>query len=622
MVTRWNCAAGRTWKGPTVGYWVWLVGVLAVLTTSGDEVPGYLGPSALAVSPCAQTLYVACEDSREVLWVTVPEGAVVRRVGVPDCPTGLVCSPDGRQLLVTCAAPRSTVVVLDAQSGDLLRTIPAGHTASGPALDPDQGRLFVCNRFQDTISVLDVAQGTEIDRIPAVREPIAAAITPDGRTLLIANHLAATRTDAQYEGRISAAVTVVDLSSTEVTAIALPRGSSSLRGICVTPDGSVALVTHLMSNFEQVPFRVDMGWINVNVITLIDVARKSVIATLGIDQLHRGSANPWGVTCSADGRLACVVAAGTHELCVIAMSDLTSDRARRTMAPLMGAWPIYPSLGASLWQRVPLSGHGPRQVVLAGDRAYVSQYFSDSIAVVDLTALDHPVVDTIALGPTPVLTEQRRGQLLFEDATLCYQHWQSCASCHPDARTDALNWDLMNDGVGNHKNTKSMLLSHATPPSMISGVRESAEKAVRSGFIHILFAHRPEAESAAIDAYLKALEPVPSPYLVDGQLSEAARRGEQIFHRPEVACHRCHPAPYYTDLRIHAMGQPQRNRFDYQFDTPALVEVWRTAPYLHDGRYLTIRELLSVGRHGLIRDGDLPLTDQELDDLVEFVLSL
>ena len=29
------------------------------------------------------------------------------------------------------------------------------------------------------------------------------------------------------------------------------------------------------------------------------------------------------------------------------------------------------------------------------------------------------------------------------------------------------------------------------------------------------------------------------------------------------------------------------------FDTPTLIEVWRTAPYLHDGRYLTIEELIA-----------------------------
>ena len=35
-----------------------------------------------------------------------PQGEVVRRVRVPHRPTGLVCTPDGTQLIVTCAAPK------------------------------------------------------------------------------------------------------------------------------------------------------------------------------------------------------------------------------------------------------------------------------------------------------------------------------------------------------------------------------------------------------------------------------------------------------------------------------------------------------------------------------------
>jgi cytochrome c peroxidase len=208
----------------------------------------------------------------------------------------------------------------------------------------------------------------------------------------------------------------------------------------------------------------------------------------------------------------------------------------------------------------------------------------------------------------------------FEGATLCYQHWQSCASCHPDARMDALNWDLLNDGPGNPKNTKSMLLSHTTPPSMALGVRATAELAVRAGFVHILFNEPPEEVAAAIDAYLKSLRPVPSPHLVEGRLSPLAERGRQLFHSERIACDRCHPAPLYTDRKAYDVGTRTHQDRIRHFDTPTLVEVWRTAPYLHDGRYPTIRELLVEGQHGLNRR--LDLTDDEIDALVEFILSL
>ena len=106
---------------------------------------------------------------------------------------------------------------------------------------------------------------------------------------------------------------------------------------------------------------------------------------------------------------------------------------------------------------------------------------------------------------------------------------------------------MLNDGIGNPKNTKSLLLSHRTPPSMSLGVRGTAEKAVRSGLRNILFARRNEEQARAIDEYLKSLEPAPNPNLVNGQLSDAAERGRKLFESPEVGCAQCHPGPLFTD---------------------------------------------------------------------------
>ena len=53
---------------------------------------------------------------------------------------------------------------------------------------------------------------------------------------------------------------------------------------------------------------------------------------------------------------------------------------------MMGVWPIYPSLGASLWRRIKLPGKGPRGLAVAGSKVYVAEYFSDTVAVVDLAA--------------------------------------------------------------------------------------------------------------------------------------------------------------------------------------------------------------------------------------------
>ena len=585
-----------------------------------EELPPYQGPGTMVASSSGNMLYVANADARQIVWVQLPEGTVLRRLKMPAEPTGLALTADNTRLVVTCAAPKSSVVVLDTASGNRLATIPAGHTAMAPVISADGGKLYVCNRYDSDVSVIDLATGQQLARVPAVREPVAAALTKDGQAVLVANHLPNTRTDLSFRGDVASVLTVIDTKTHQTCAIGLPHGSNGVRGVCVLPDGKHALVTHQLSNFEMVPTRVTMGWINVNVVSVIDIAQRKLVSTIGMDEQDLGAGNPWDVTCSADGQTVCVSLSGTHELCLISTAELLGEDAYRTMQPMMGVWPIYTSLGASLWQRIALPGKGPRGLAVAGSKVYVAQFFSDSVAVIDLRTTSEESVTSIALGPPPQLTLQRRGELLFQDATICYQHWISCASCHPDGRADALNWDLLNDGVGNSKNTKSMFLAHQTPPVMAEGVRDTAEVAVRSGMLHILFADRPEDEAVAVDAYLRSLQPVPSPRLIDGQLGPAALRGRRLFHSKRVACHRCHPAPLYTDLRSHDVGTKGYGEYTNRFDTPTLLESWRTGPYLHDGRYVTVEELLAKGKHGLRRKQSL--SEAEVKDLVEFVLSL
>ena len=224
------------------------------------------------------------------------------------------------------------------------------------------------------------------------------------------------------------------------------------------------------------------------------------------------------------------------------------------------------------------------------------------------------------LAPKPVLTTRRRGEILFHDATACFEHWLSCVTCHPDARADGFNWDLLNDGTGNLKNSKSMLASHETPPCMISGIRADAEIAVRAGFTHLLFTSYKEENACCVDDYLSTLNPVPSPYLVDGKLSESAQRGRGVFLR--LDCATCHLGDYYTDLRLHDVGSKAPNDFIDKFDTPTLLEVWRTGPYMNTGEYITIRDLLEIGKHGCKEGQFDELTKEEQDDLIEYVLSL
>jgi cytochrome c peroxidase len=153
------------------------------------------------------------------------------------------------------------------------------------------------------------------------------------------------------------------------------------------------------------------------------------------------------------------------------------------------------------------------------------------------------------------------------------------------------------------------------------GVRANAESAVRAGLKHILFTDQPESVAVAIDEYLKSLKPVPSPHLVHGKLSNAARRGEKVFQ--QAGCADCHVPGLFTDLQPHNVGTNREfDKTTDKFYTPPLIEVWRTAPYLHDGSAETIQDVLTT-RNASGQHGDLTkLSNQEINDLCEYVLSL
>jgi hypothetical protein len=188
---------------------------------------------------------------------------------------------------------------------------------------------------------------------------------------------------------------------------------------------------------------------------------------------------------------------------------------------------------------------------------------------------------------------------------------------------DGFNWDLLNDGLGNPKNTRNMLHVFQGGPAMSLGVRENASAAVRAGITHILFTVRPEEEAKAIDEYLKALEPVPSPCLVNGKLNPAAERGKKLFFDAIVGCSKCHPEPVYCDKKSHMVDSA--GKYDKpldKFNTPRLTECWRTAPYMHDGHYLTIKELLVQGKHGAKGGDTSKLSEKDFEDLAEYVNSL
>ncbi|MFQ6035164.1 MAG: beta-propeller fold lactonase family protein [Sedimentisphaerales bacterium] len=590
-----------------------------------------VSPVALVADKQGKTLYVAESTANQVAVFDIDAGRVTKEYCLPDSPSGLALAPNGLYLYVTSGADEGRVHVVNLQAEKVCCTLPVGHTPTAPVISPDGRFLYVCNRFNNNVSVINLGTQKEVARIPVLREPVAVAITPDGKFLFVANHLPVGAADRGY---IAAAVSVIDTAAKNVaTTIELPNGSVALRGICISPDGQHVYVTHILARYTVPTTQLEQGWMNTNALSIIDAKNKELIDTVLLDDVDNGAANPWAVGCTSDGKYICATHAGTHELSIINASALLNkissiENLRRT--PYSGASRNENELSFlyGIRQRVKLCGKGPRALAIVGSKIYVAEYFTDSITKFEIQNSKFKIPFALSLVSRDPMEDgrrtkdvRRRGEMLFHDATICFQQWQSCASCHPDeGRVDGLNWDLLNDGIGNPKNTKSLLFSHQTPPAMITGLRSRAETAVRAGIRHILFAVRPEAEATAIDEYLKSLQPVPSPYLVDGKLSESARRGQKVFEK--AGCASCHSGPLYTDLQRYDVGTGKGLDKGRQFDTPTLVEVWRTAPYLYDGRAATIKEVLTMynkdDKHGLTSN----LTERQINDLAEFILSL
>jgi mono/diheme cytochrome c family protein len=435
-----------------------------------------------------------------------------------------------------------------------------------------------------------------------------------------------------------ATVSVIDTSKRRViTHIPLPLGSSLVRAIAMSPDGRFAAVTHLRSLYWLPTTTVNLGAMNENALTFLDVSRFRVLGTLLLDQSARGAANPWAVNWTPDGETVVVTHAGTHEVSIVdapvnAESENFSSMTLSSYARFTGKALAPPRHPVRVRQRLSLPGEGPRALALAGSIVYVANYFSDNLCRFNL-AEPNLSLESVNLGDGGEPSLIRQGEMLFNDGRLCVQGWQSCASCHDnDGRTDGLNWDLLNDGIGNPKNTKSLVLAQQTAPAMALGIRADAATAVRAGLHHILFTEQPESVPLAIEAYVNSLRVLPSPHLAQGRLSPAAARGQQLFMSQRTGCADCHPPPLFTDLALHDVGTARAMDGMWgisasdspadKFDTPPLVELWRTGPYLHDGSAAEVQAVLTTkndhDRHGRTSG----LSQEEIDDLSAYLLSL
>lgn len=290
----------------------------------------------------------------------------------------------------------------------------------------------------------------------------------------------------------------------------------------------------------------------------------------------------------------------------------------------------------------------------------------------------------------PLLAERvSLGDRLFRETALSKDGTRSCASCHDRAKAFA-EPQRVSVGVEGRSGTrnamalqnlawKSSFFWDGRAPSLrtqaLMPIQDHAEmgealtnvvaKLSSNESYRALFAAAfdppnitPEKIGLALEAFLCTLTSFDARFdrALRGAatLSEAERRGFELFmteFEPRTGqfggdCFHCHGGALFTDHQFHNNGLDTdpadlgrekvtgRAADRGKFATPSLRNVALTAPYMHDGRFQTLEEVVNHYRQGLQRSATLdpnlakhpvdgiPLSDDDAAALVAFLRTL
>jgi mono/diheme cytochrome c family protein len=261
---------------------------------------------------------------------------------------------------------------------------------------------------------------------------------------------------------------------------------------------------------------------------------------------------------------------------------------------------------------------GPTGIAVdpAGERAIVWSQWDGAFSILPLAGASSGIERVAVSAPGALDPRLDRGRRLFHEANTgrISKDGKACASCHIDARDDGLTW-LLREGP----RQTPMLLGRleGTAPYGWLGKDATLHEHLRGTFgrLHGTGLSREEVD-ALLDwvGSLRAPEEPARP-AVDARMA----RGKVLFHSAETACSSCHGGERSSDGLRHDVRTGSQHDAK-QFDTPSLRFVARSAPYLHDGSYATIGELLSGmdGKMGFSKH----LSDDDRGALAAYVESL
>ncbi len=587
------------------------IAVLVATLLSAATVHAGSSNSLIDISSDGALLATANHDNGTVSIVDLAAGKVLREIAVGKKLEGVSFLGASHSVAATAYAD-DKVVLVDADNGTILKTIPVLDEPYGVVSTRDGSKAYVTLEYPGQVIEIDTAAGTILRTLAVGEFPRGIALAADESRLYVTEYY-------------TAAVVAVDLATGKVVDRWQGAPSENLsRQIAVHPTRPKAYVPHIRSRVNVnrgegsvVPF------VSVIDLTPGEGRRRKPIPMDAFNSVFV-VANPWETAVSPDGKMLCAVFAGTNDMYVCS----TIDDDYRELA----------------FRKVITLGNNPRSVKFApdGQTFYVFNTLDFQVAAFDASTLK--LKEKIRVCENPLGDEILRGKILFYSALepMVGRRWISCSSCHPDGDGDGRTWQNP-EGLRNTTALFGMAWTHPIHWSADRDEVQDFEHTVRSNLMQGRGLIRGQVQPAleapnkglsrdldALAAYSNSHKFTLSPHAKAG-LSGAAKRGRELFNSKETGCAMCHSGPFYTDstpsrpFKLHDVGtggDDPSEKMGPQYDTPTLLGVYRTPPYLHHGKARTLEEVLTTynrdDRHGKTSH----LKANEIADLVEFLKAL
>lgn len=592
--------------------------------------PRHASPAALAVSSDGKRVYIALDDLDEVVEADTATRQILRRLPLAGRPFGLALDAHSERLFVACR-DADEVVVVDRREWRVVERIGVGSAPVALAFCRTKAgdRLIVANSISDDASVLALSPLRELSRPQTGREPYSVGVAGDGSVAFVANRLAVPQ---HYLALPESELTLIDPVRGRVLQRTPMLSAHLSEGVATVPGRQWALAP-IIKVRNLVPItQVANGWVMSCGLVISD--HQGNVLQMPLDEANDYFADPSGIVVDPSGIRAYVASGGSDVVSVLDLERMAEWLYRADEAAKAAAVDDLTLSAEYVLARIP-TGRNPRHVALSPDgrTLYVSERLDDSVLLVDTGTLK--AAGRIILGPGGLDDPIRRGERVFTKAAHTFQRQFSCRSCHPDGHVDGLSYDFDGDGIGdNMLDNRSLLGLAGTAPFKWIGKNPTLEVQCGPRFARVLMRTSPipSADLKDLSMFLQAQPPPRWERRRGKPLTPAQERGRKIFFASvtsegkviprERRCHTCHRPPLFTNRLPSDIGTRGPRDSTSMFDTPHLLGIAHSAPYLHDGRAKTLEELWTLYQTNDLHGVSSYMNKHQLNDLVEYLKTL